>query len=314
MKIVLFCSHWMALPSIDVINSYNFLGGIVIPARSNEFSTQIYQIASSLKIPVFEFDVKNKDVLKNNLNVIKPDVCFVITFPHKIPEDILSIPEHGFLNFHCGLVPEYRGIEPIFWQIKNGEKFGGITVIKMDKGIDTGEVLFTEKLEILTTDTYGLHLNKLAMITMNPVKIMIDNLLTGKIFDLKDTANKQIFPVRKRPSFNDLVIDWKNQTSTQINAIVRAANPAYKGAVTFIRNIPFNIMEVSIEDKDTNSNHDENIKPGTVISANIIDGLKIKTADNKTVKINIISCQDGIFTGETFISIYKINRGEILTV
>lgn len=309
MRIILFCSHWMCIPSLEVIHSHGFLKGIVIPAERNESRERLHGIGERLNVPVKR---AGKDDLSNGikrwLESIKADAVFVFTFPYKIPRELLNIPEHGFFNFHPGLLPAYRGIEPIYWEIRNGEKEGGITVLKMDEGFDTGDVVHTERLDITPFDTYGLHLNKLAAAGVNSVKIVIDRLLSGRPNQGQANRDAGSFPARKRPVFEDLIIDWQNYSAGRIDSLVRAGNPACSGAVVFFRGAPFGVLEVTVMYSD----HRSVIKPGTIMTADSTNGLRIATLDNKLIKINIISSPDGLFSGERFSSIYGVKPGEIL--
>jgi methionyl-tRNA formyltransferase len=300
----------MSIPSLEVIHSHTFLKGMVIPAESNESRERLHMIGEQLNVPVTR---AGKEDLSNGtkawLESIKPDAAFVFTFPYKIPGRLLSIPEHGFYNFHPGLLPAYRGIEPIFWQIRNGEKQGGITVIKMDEGFDTGEVVHTEKLDITPLDTYGMHLSKLAAIGANPLKIMMDRLLTGRLKQTRENqSDAKIYPERKRPVFEDLIIDWENYSADRIDSLVRAANPACNGAVTSLRGVPFSVFEVSVMDSRKPA---ADIKPGTVMTADNTNGLTVATQDNQLIKINLVNSPDGLFSGERFTLIYGVKPGEV---
>ena len=296
------------MPALDLIYAYGVLAGICIPNVQNDSTKRISLFARERNVSLQQ--VKSSELDSQGvewLNQIKPDAAFLMTFPWKIPSQMLNIPPLGFINFHPGLLPEYRGIDPLFWQIKNGEDCGGITAFKMDNDFDTGEVILEEKVPILSTDTYGLHLNKLTMTAKKPMEIILKRLLASQ--PLTSTIQTGSNNRRSgRPDISQLTILWNRDKARDVDALVRAANPAYQGALCFIRNIPFRILETSViksEKKDL-------IAPGTVLTADSESGLSVQCAGEDSVRIHIIQSQDGLFTGERFCRIYGIQKGEIL--
>ena len=90
------------------------------------------------------------------LDQVKADTLWVMTYPWKIPTSVLDRMEYGVFNFHYARLPQYRGPNPIFWQIRNRESVGGISVYRMDEGWDTGPMAFFEEVPIYPEDNYGL--------------------------------------------------------------------------------------------------------------------------------------------------------------
>src|SRR4030095_13391973 len=126
-----------------------------------EVDSGVRSIAERIRIPFFSLSGKiSSSSLGEWLQSLTFDAAFVITFPYRIPETILGIPPRGFYNWHPGLLPAYRGPDPIFWQILKEEPFGGITVHKMTASLDSGPVAFVDQIRIMTDDTYGKHLQK----------------------------------------------------------------------------------------------------------------------------------------------------------
>ena len=78
------------------------------------------------------------------LRQINPDVMVVVGYGQIIPQSIIDIPRHGILNVHASLLPKYRGAAPIQWAIANGETVTGVTIMRIDAGLDTGDMLLHE--------------------------------------------------------------------------------------------------------------------------------------------------------------------------
>ena len=98
-------------------------------------------------------DVYQPETLKNNellpiLNKYSPDIIIVVAYGKILPEYVLNFPKYGCINMHASLLPKYRGAAPIQWSILNGDEYTGVTTMKMDKGLDTGDMLISEKIKI----------------------------------------------------------------------------------------------------------------------------------------------------------------------
>ena len=115
----------------------------------------IKKIAISHNIPVF-----TPEKIKNNVNFIKAlksfnsDVFIVIAYGKILSKEILSIPKYGCWNAHASILPRWRGAAPIQWSLLRGDDFTGVGIIKMDEGLDTGDVLIEEKIRINNSDNF----------------------------------------------------------------------------------------------------------------------------------------------------------------
>src|SRR5688572_11570141 len=142
MRIVALANHMLAIPALRFLAAQGWLKGVVSIEKVHDYSLQVEALSAGDGIPFLrvgrhELSEKLKDWLESK----EPDIVFVFTFSYKIPEPLFDIPRFGFYNFHFGLLPRYRGADPVFWQIRNGESNGGITVHRMDKNFDTGPIL-----------------------------------------------------------------------------------------------------------------------------------------------------------------------------
>lgn len=120
--------------------------------------------AANNNIPVFQPEsLKNSDAL-NIIKGFKPDVIIVVAYGKILPDDILSAAKYGCINVHASLLPKYRGAAPIQWAVLNGDKETGVTVMQMDTGLDTGDMLFTVKTEIGENETSAELFDRLSVI------------------------------------------------------------------------------------------------------------------------------------------------------
>ena len=114
-------------------------------------NSPVKELAIAGKIPVFQPDRFTKDKV-GELKQLKPDIIIVAAFGKILPESVLEIPGFGCLNVHTSLLPKFRGPSPIQNALLNGEKKTGITIILMDKGIDTGDILNQKTIPIENQD------------------------------------------------------------------------------------------------------------------------------------------------------------------
>ncbi|MDX1918662.1 MAG: formyltransferase family protein [Candidatus Caenarcaniphilales bacterium] len=310
MKTVLLCNHPLALGSIEELIKRNFLAGLATPLIMHDTTMRIQMIANQYKIPyiaIEQQDISNQ--LGNWLSKIRPDVAFVLTFPYKIPANVLKIPKHGFFNWHTGILPEFRGPDPIFWEILNQEQFGGITIHQMDQNFDTGPIVYIDKVPILPEDTYGQHIQKLAISATKCTHFLLEKLTSDPASLRFYRQDDQKADYQKRPDFMDLIIDWDKDSSQHIKALTRASNPIYGGAISFFRGVPVHLLQVSIGSLQSNPG----VKPGTIIASGIKEGIVVYTSDQKILRLDVLYTEDGFFTGGKLAAIFDIKAGEQFT-
>ncbi len=301
MKIGVLCSHSFAFLSIERLSDKGVLAGLGAPQKE-EFTPALKAMANHTFVPMSIIEDDNGKSLKAWLDLVMPDVVFVLGFPYKIAEQLLSVPSMGFYNFHIGLLPDYRGIDPVFWQIRNGERFGGLTVHMMDGGFDSGPIAHQEKIEIFPYETYGLHLQRLSLTAGESVSQMVEKLSNGEPELVKQEEPERQYP--SRPGFEDLMIRWESQPAKSIKALVQASNPSYGGAITYYNGTMLRITEASVHRIQTPAGS----KPGTIVS--IDNGLFVLCADGKSLGTDIIFNDAGLFSGKQFIHAFDVKKGE----
>lgn len=99
--------------------------------------------------------VKNNKQFREEMEQLKPDVICVVAYGKLLPKRILEIPKYGCINVHASLLPQYRGAAPIQWSILNGDKTTGVTTMYMDAGMDTGDIILKEEVNIGEEETTG---------------------------------------------------------------------------------------------------------------------------------------------------------------
>ena len=146
MKVVIASSSPVAIPLISALNAsstHQLLGLLTNPDKAtgrgmhvvaNELANWTESLGINIQKP------ENNDELKKIIENIKPEIVITIAYGRIIPLELLEIPKYGWINVHFSLLPRWRGAAPVQWAILNGDKQTGITVFKLDKGMDTGPV------------------------------------------------------------------------------------------------------------------------------------------------------------------------------
>ena len=235
--------------------------------------TPTKQFAVENGIKVFQPDkIRKNEEFINEIKNLNPDIIVVVAYGKILPKEILEIPRLGCMNVHGSLLPKYRGAAPIQWAIINGEEKTGITTMKMDEGMDTGDMYLVKEVTIEKEDTYGTLYEKLKT---EGAKLAVDTL--KKISDGSIEAIKQPdeFTIAPMIFKEDCKIDF-NKSAEEITNLVRGVNPA-PGAWFGIDDQVYKIW------KTAPINEDEleipNKVPGTILVSDSKKGLFISTKD-----------------------------------
>lgn len=124
----------------------------------------VKELAVEKGIPVLQPERVKDEVFIEELRALKPDVIVVAAYGKILPKTILDMPKFGCINVHTSLLPDYKGAAPIQWAILNGEKETGVTIMYMDEGCDTGDIISAEKIMIADDETGGGLHDKLAVL------------------------------------------------------------------------------------------------------------------------------------------------------
>lgn len=293
LKAIILCNNPIALPGIKEFLFYGNVGALVTTQQNQEMQALLTQLAAGTGVPVLLMDKKNYAAeLKKAIEQHNITIGLIMTFPYILPKSIIALPEKGFINFHYGLLPQCRGPQPILWHILNNDPEGGITLHRLDDGIDTGPIVLQEKLPIGPTDTYGMVQSKLAHLGAKSAATLLKILSFGSFIPAapQDETKAAYY---KNPTAKDLTINWQTMDSQQIIRTVNACNPWNKAAGSSINNWIFGITEVEISNIVANGTE----KSGTIVAVDKANGLLVKTKDDKALKINIVYLQEGFISG-----------------
>ncbi len=248
-----------------------------------------YALEKNLKIyqPI---KIKNNTEFLDEIKTLAPDVICVVAYGKILPKEILELPKLGCINVHGSLLPKYRGAAPIQWAVLNGDKTTGITTMYMNEGMDTGDMILKEKVEIGPEETTGELWQKLSKIGGEILVKTLKLIEEGKAPREKQTEEATLAPMLNKEM---ALIDWENSDVNKIHNLIRGLNPVM-GAYSYIDGKKIKFWESKVltkeeffsyktefEEYETKFN---NLVPGTILIVDDKDGLYIK-ANGGVLKI-----------------------------
>ena len=240
-------------------------------------ASSVKQYALSKNLQVFQPEkVRNNKEFINSLKEMKPEFICVVAYGKILPKEILDIPSKGCINVHGSLLPKYRGAAPIQWAVLNGDKETGITTMYMDVGMDTGDMILTEKVEIGDTETTGELWARLAKIGGQLLVKTIAEIEAGTAPRIKQPEEFSMAPMLSKDMAK---IDWENKGMQEIINLIRGLNPIM-GAYTIIGGKKTKIWKAEKVDNAVDILPDiAQFENGDIVYANDKVGLFIKAKD-----------------------------------
>ncbi|HAD97933.1 MAG TPA: hypothetical protein DCG19_11045 [Cryomorphaceae bacterium] len=307
MKIGVFGNSRLGLPSLQMLLQNGLQLCLVLPDRPSDETDHLEHLAHAFGVTPTRISPHNSgQEIKEWFEREKPDLVVVLTFPYFIPGELLS-QETPWFNFHYAPLPQYRGAEPNFWQLKNRETSGAVTVHLISEKPDAGPIVFVDPVPIDPDDTHGMHVSKLAIAGISSLVKLIQmwQRNEGKIETTsQDEDGAQTYP---RVSLEHLLIRWEEMSALEIKALVQACNPWNKGAVAFLEGKPLRISSVRIQKSETKN---ERIPGRLVVDEN--GNLKAETREEMDLLLEVVCLEEGIYTGRQLAVIYDLNQ-KILT-
>ena len=218
-------------------------------------ASAVKEWATAKNIPVFQ--PVNFKIQENidELAALKPDLMVVIAYGLILPQKVLSIPNFGCINVHASLLPRWRGASPIQHAILYGDKETGVTIMQMDKGMDTGAMLKEISCPINNDTSSSLNL-RLSEIAASPLLETIDNIANSNIISTPQDENLATYA--PKISKIDAKINW-NKPAIEIDCQIRAFNP-WPITYTEVDDTVIRIYKATIIPEEHNK------KPGTILS------------------------------------------------
>ena len=214
--------------------------------------------ADELGISMYQPDSLRTDEAYETVKSVEPDLIITAAYGKILPQRMLDIPKYGCINVHASLLPKYRGAAPVQYSIVDGNDVTGVTIMKMDAGMDTGDILTQKEVAIDINDTTDTLMAKLADTGRDLLLETLEDYVEGKITPVKQDESKVTLTSQVKPE--DGILDWKN-TARQIHDRIRAFS-TWPGCST-----TFNGKRMKIYATELEEDSSEDAKPGEVTFA-----------------------------------------------
>ena len=239
MRLVFCGTPQFAVPSLEKLAAAGFDLRLVVTqpdrpqGRGMELTAPpVKQAALRFGLPVIQPEkIKKNEEFQKLLNDIAPEAIIVVGYGRIIPPWMLQLPPHGNINVHGSLLPKYRGAAPIQWAIARGESITGVTTMRLDEGLDTGDILLQRELPILPQDTAITLSPRLAELGADLLVETLNGLKQKTIHAIpQNHAEATLAPILKK---EDGLIDF-HRTAIEIHNRLRGFQP-WPGAYTQFR-------------------------------------------------------------------------------
>ncbi len=228
-----------AVPTLEKLVASGFVVSLVITQPDRPRGRGLELAPSPVKVRALELGlpitqperIKNNPEFQSHITSLNPDAIIVVGYGRMIPQWMLDLPRYGNINLHASLLPKYRGAAPIQWAIACGESVTGVTTMRIDSGLDTGDILLQKEVQIALEDTAETLSPRLATVGAALVVETLRSLQAGKVQPHpQDKAKATFAPILKK---EDGRIDF-HRTAQEIYNRLRGFQP-WPGAFTAFR-------------------------------------------------------------------------------
>ncbi len=220
--------------------------------------TPVKECALRHGIPVFQpVKIKEPEAVAE-LEKYQADLFVVAAFGQLLSEEILNMPEYGCINIHASLLPAYRGAAPIQWAVLNGEKESGVTIMQMDKGLDTGDMLLKRSVELSPKETGDSLHDKLMHLGAELIVEALPKLEKGELVPEKQKDELSSYAKKLTKAMGQ--IDW-SKDAVSLERWIRGLN-SWPSAYTFFGGKTLKIWEAQVAEE----NGAQKAEPGHVVS------------------------------------------------
>jgi len=222
----------------------------------------VKELALKYQIPVYQPRRVKEEEFMRVLQDINPECIVVAAFGQILPKALIDLPRYGCINVHASLLPKYRGSAPIQWSIINGEDKTGVTIMYMDIGIDTGDMILKEEVIIEPKETAGTLQDKLALCGGNLLLKALKAIEHGTAVREKQNDEESTYVKMLDKSLGH--IDF-SRSAIEIERLIRGLNP-WPSAYTFLDGKTFKIWDASAQTGESENHKDNNSgKPGEIL-------------------------------------------------
>lgn len=267
--------------------------------------TPVKEAALKLGLPVYQPKRVREPEFVQVLKDLNPEVIVVVAFGQLIPKEILELTPYGCINVHASLLPKYRGAAPIQWAVIDGEEESGVTIMRMDEGIDTGDMISKAVVPLDAEETGGSLFDKLSQTGAKLLVETLPSLEDGTaVFEKQPEESPTAYAGMIKKSMGNLDFDLP---AAELERLIRGLNP-WPSAYTRLDGKTLKIWKAQVREEEQGQ---ETLEPGTVWITEQQE-LLVKTGKGM-LKITELQLEGKKrMETEAFLRGYKVERGKRL--
>lgn len=307
MKVVFMGTPYFAVPTLEgLIKNHEVMAVISQPdkpkGRGKHLQpTPVKEVAMENNIPVYQPNSIKDPSFIELLGGIEADIFIVVAYGQILPQSILDMPKYGCINVHGSLLPKYRGAAPIQWSIINGEEKTGVTIMYMEKGLDSGDMILKEEIKIEPDDDYGTLHDKMCIVGANTLLKALNMIEKGTVKAEKQKSEESTYASMIDKDMGQIV--WKNTSKNIIN-LIRGFRPV-PCAFTFYEEQMIKIWWAKEVTGYTG-------QPGEIVDVLPKEGIVVKTGDTAVLITELQAKGGKRMSAADYLLGHDIVKGSIL--
>jgi len=284
MRVLFWGSPEFAVKPLEAIlaSSHRVVGVVCHPdrPRGRKVSAgEVKMFAGSRGLTLLHPEIPRGEEFLSELRSLKPDISVVVAYGHILRPEVLCVPCHGSINLHASLLPAYRGAAPIQRAIAAGERSTGLTVIRMDEGMDTGPILARRRVGIGPEETAGELAGRLSELGARLLVEVLDQIADKGLEPVSQPQEGVSYAPKTSPE--EARLDW-NLPAHKISCLVRAFDPA-PGAYCFRSGSILKLFRAVPQERQAG-------KPGEIVACSQ-KGVVVSCGDSRGVLVREIQAQ-----------------------
>ena len=321
MRILFMGTPDIARESLDELYNagYEICGVVTTPDRPagrgmKLVASPVKEYALEKGFKIFQPEkIANNTEFKEQIKELNPDIACVVSYGVILPKSFLKIPKLGCINVHPSMLPKYRGAAPIQWAILNGDETTGVTIMYLDEGMDSGDIIVQEEVKVDPDETTGELWTRLSTIGARLLRESVEKIDNGTASRTKQPEEYTLAPMLSKEMSK---IDWNTKNAFEIKNLVRGLNPIM-GTYSFIGGKKVKFWRVQVLSNEVlqetlkDAEYSLDCNPGTIIYANEKVGLFIKAKDAVISVLEIQGENAKRMNVKDFLRGNKLQKGEI---
>jgi methionyl-tRNA formyltransferase len=230
-------------------NGESIVGAVVHPGQGAPAQEEtVRTLARRHQIPTIDPERINAMESMKGLLAWKPDLMVLAGYNQILQSPVINVAPLGCINLHGGKLPDYRGTAPLNWAIINGETRIGLSIIFVDEGIDTGDIIAEAEFQISIHETIREAVDRTLQIFPEMLLAVVKEIKSGCVMRVRQNPSGGTYYTRRYP--RDGIIRWSSMSAFQVHNLVRALTRPYPGAFTFLNGKKVLIWRTSLLEED----------------------------------------------------------------